>query len=479
MTQITRRGFVQGTLAAGATMMLPHSRALGANDQLRVAVVGFHIRGKSLMNQFSDIPGVRVAALCDIDSKLLDTHVRRMESKQGGKVKAYTDYRELMDDKDIDAVAISTPNHWHALMGIWACQAGKHVYVEKPISHNVWEGRQLVQAARKYKRIMATGTQNRSDRAVVPGIKFLKEGNLGEVKLVRGYCYNRRKSTGKVDSPQQAPDHCDYNLWAGPAPMKPLMRKQFHYDWHWDFDYGAGDLGNQGVHELDICRLAAGHDSLPRSVVSAGGRFGYDDDANTPNTLVTLLDYESVPILFEVRGLPRGKGSKSMDAPFGRGTHIVVECENGYLTGGRHEMRAWDKDRKVIKTFPGDGGKEHQVNFINALRSGDSSILTAEIIEGHRSSCLAHLANISYQVGAQSDPATIREQLATSALAGEAYDRMAKHLDANKIDIESDQVTLGPHLEFDSDSERFVNHDAANALLRRECREPFVVPEDV
>jgi len=479
MTILTRRRFLQGSAALSTAMFLPHARAQGANDDIHLGVVGFHGRGSALINSFSSVPGVRIVALCDVDSKVLGGKVKELEAKHRGKVAAYSDIRKLLDDKNVDAVVVATPNHWHSLAGIWACQAGKHVYVEKPVSHNVWEGRQLVKAARKYDRVAAVGTQNRSSTAVIPGIEFVKQGKLGEVQMVRGLCHRRRPSIGKTTGPQPVPEHIDYDLWCGPGPHQPLRRKNLHYDWHWVFDYGNGDAGNQGIHEFDLCRWAAGHDGLPRSVISAGGRLGYDDDGDTPNTLITLLDYDTVPIVFEVRGLAEKKNPQDRAKEHGVGVGIVVECENGRLLGGRKRTWAEDLDGNMIQDFPGDGGATHYANFIGAVRSGDRNKLNAEILEGHLSSCLPHLANASYQVGRPSSVEETKDQLASYPLAQEAFQRMAAHLDANGVDIETDEVMLGPALIFDPDAERFVNNEVANALVRPQYRPPFEVPAEV
>ena len=393
MRRLKRRTFLSGGVAAaGAATLSPWARAVGANDAVRLAIVGFRWRGEQLIDAFREVPGVRISALCDVDQQLLDSQVEKFKGR-GEPVDAYNDVRKLLDDKNIDAVAIATPNHWHALMGIWACQAGKDVYVEKPVSHNIWEGQQLVAAARNYGRIVQTGTQNRSDVGLRRAMQYLRDGKLGELKVVRGLCYNRRQSIGKVDGPQPIPAHVDYNLWSGPAPIKPLLRKQFHYDWHWDYTYGNGDLGNQGVHEMDLCRWALGVDSLPPRVVSVGGRLGYDDDGNTANTQIAVLEYDQVPIVFEVRGLPAKsrQEKEKMDRLRGVSVGVVVECDQGYFAGGRGGGKIYDYDGNVLESFPGDRGRDHQANFIAAVRSRDASRLRADVKEGHLSSALCHM----------------------------------------------------------------------------------------
>jgi predicted dehydrogenase len=443
-------------------------------------VIGFRWRGEQLISSFRKIPGVRITALCDVDQKLLDGHVQAFKSR-GEQVVPYTDVRKLLEDKNLDAVAIATPNHWHALIGIWACQANKDVYVEKPVSHNIWEGGQLVAAARKYDRIVQTGTQNRSDTGLIPAVQFLQDGNLGPIKLVRGLCYNRRKSIGKVTGPQPIPSHVDYDLWSGPAPIKPLMRKQFHYDWHWDYTYGNGDLGNQGVHEMDLCRWVLGQDKLPSRTISVGGRFGYHDDANTPNTQIAVFNYQPAPLVFEVRGLPaRARQEKEeMDQYRRAQVGIVVECEQGYFAGGRGGGAVYDYDDKLVEQFPGDGGNDHQANFIEAVRSHDSSQLRAEIEEGNLSSALCHLAGVSHQLGHQAGQDEIDAQLADNPLAAEAVTRMNEHLEANEIALDRSKLTLGPVLQWDDAAQQFQGGTATNRLLARDYRYPFVVPKVV
>ncbi|MCD6394669.1 MAG: Gfo/Idh/MocA family oxidoreductase, partial [Planctomycetes bacterium] len=279
-----RRDFIKSSVLAGATLMTPWSRVLGANNDIRVGIVGFHSKGGQHIGVFEGLEGVRVDALCDIDRNILNGGVQDFRKRYNRKPKAYTDVRRLIDDKEIDALVVATPNHWHSLIGIWACQAGKDVYVEKPISHNMWEGRKLVQAARKYNRIVQAGTQNRSDTGLRPAIEYIHSGKLGRIQWAHGLWYKHRQSIGNVKGPQPIPAQVDYNLFCGPAPLKPLMRKQFHYDWHFFWDTGNGDIANLGAHQADDCRWALGETALPDSVVSIGGRFVFNDDGQTPNT---------------------------------------------------------------------------------------------------------------------------------------------------------------------------------------------------
>ncbi len=490
MGKLTRKEFVKSSLvtaAAGPALLQScqtvsrrsvWSRPRGANEDIRVGVIGFRGQGAGHIRRWRQIQGVRVVALCDVDSDIVAREVKKFTDRNE-KVQTYTDVRDLLDNKDIDVVSTATPNHWHALISIWACQAGKDVYVEKPVSHNVWEGRQIVKAAKKYNRIVQAGTQKRSDRGLQEAVQWIREGNLGKIVLARGLCYKRRDSIGKVSGPQPPPPSVDYNLWTGPAPLVPLMRKNLHYDWHWVWPTGNGDIGNQGIHEMDICRWFLGVDELSPRVMSVGGRFGYDDDGETPNTQFVFHDYEDAPLIFEVRGLPIEKGRDNM--PHYRGVRIgnVIHCEGGYFDGGW----AYDNDGKKIRQFKRDGGGSHQRNFIDAVRSRKQSDLNAPIIEGHLSSALCHTGNISHRLGRQASQDEIRDAIRSEPEALETFDRFKEHLAANGVDISKTQATLGPWLKMDPRKERFTGPSPltrrANRLLTRDYRKPFVVPKRV
>src|SRR6185503_4379244 len=242
-------------------------------------------RGRDHLDGLSGVKGVRITGLCDVDQSVLDREAQKRK-KDGAKIEAHRDIRKLLDSHAVDAISIATPNHWHSLAAIWAVQAGKDVYVEKPVSHNVWEGRKLVEAARKYEKIVQTGTQSRSSHGIREAVEWVRDGNLGKLLIARGLCYKPRPSIGKVDKPQDPPAEVDYDLWCGPASMDPIRRKRFHYDWHWIWNYGNGDLGNQGIHQMDIARWFLGEDALSPRVWSVGGRFGYEDDGETANTQI-------------------------------------------------------------------------------------------------------------------------------------------------------------------------------------------------
>jgi len=479
MAGISRRTLL-ATSAATACCFAAGTRIFGANDDIRVAVVGVRGRGGDLINEFSKVPGVRIVALCDADSKVLENRVKQLADRNR-KVASFADVRKLLEDKTIDAVVTATPNHWHALLTVWACQAGKDVYVEKPVSHNIWEGRKAVEAARKYNRMVQGGTQARSCLGLRAALEFCRSGQLGKILLARALCYRPRGSIGKVDGPQPIPESVDYDLWCGPAPKGPLMRKNLHYDWHWVWATGNGEIGNQGVHEMDMCRWALGYDALPPRVVSLGGRLGYVDDGETPNTQIALLDYSPVPILFEVRGLYRKAGEKVMDHYRGIRVGIIIHCEGGYYAGGFSGGWTYDKDGNKIKQYPQNGIDKHADNFIKAVRSRKLSDLTADILEGHLSAALCHMANISWRLGKHTPPDVITETFKSNPHMHESISRLLPHLAANEIDLAKTPLTLGPVLEMDPAAERFVGPlaDAANALVRREYRHPYVVPENV
>jgi len=495
MQNLTRREFAKGSVAAavGVASLLSTqawSKVRGANDDIRIAVVGLRKKGKQHIEIFRKIPGVRVAALCDVDTRFLDIECKQFKRREE-KVRTYVDYRKLLDEKDIDAVVVVTPDHWHALMAVWACQAGKDVYVEKPLSHNIWEGRKMVEAARKYDRIVQVGSQNRSDIGLREAIPYIQQGNLGKIRMVRGFHFGRRASIGKVNGPQPIPPTCDYNLLKGPAPLVPLMRKSLHYDWHWFWDTGTGEIGNIGAHQLDHARWAMGRQTAAPRVISLGGRFGYDDDGQTPNTQIAFFDYKPVPLIYEVRALPRKKGDSALDSYRGLRASLRVECEGGFFAGGRGGGWAYDSNGKRIKQFKGDGGATHQANFITAVRSRKVSDLRADVLEGHISATLCHMANISYRLGHLQPPKAIKQAIGDNNVLGESFDRLLSHLDANEVDLNRNPVAVGPTLTFpataccaetsDAASERFVGEfsDWANMFVRRDYRAPFIVPEKV
>lgn len=469
-----RRRFLQASAAATAALSLrvAGTSAAGSDaDDVRVAVIGVKGRGGD------HIRGLKknVVALCDVDAKFLEGRAHGL--REGGRtIDTYTDFRKLLERDDINAVSIATPNHLHALIGILAAQAGKDVYVEKPVSHNVWEGRQLAQAARKYKRIIQCGTQSRSSPSLHEAVKFVRAGNLGEIQYAIGTCYKRRGSIGKLDKPLEIPQHINYDLWCGPAAKVDLYRPRLHYDWHWDFNTGNGDMGNQGIHQMDIARWFMGEDKVSKRVLSIGGRVGYEDAGNTPNTQTVLHVYDKAPLIFETRGLPRKSGSNKMDRYRGSGIGVIVQCERGHvLVPSYTSATAYDLDGTVIKEWKGGG--DHYANFLTAVASRNPDDLNAEVLEGHLSSALCHTGGVSHQLGKQATADEIRETIKSEPLFTDSFERMVGHLWANGIDVDEPVLTLGSSLEMDQTAESFTNMDEANALVRREDRAPFTVPE--
>lgn len=394
-----RRHFLMSTavLAAGASV-----RGLAsANDTVRVAVVGCGGRGQNHVDGWSALPNVQVVALCDVDQAHSADYVKKMEAKGLKAPKVFVDFRKLLEDKDIDAVSIASPNHWHTLQTIWAVQAGKDVYVEKPCSHNVFESQQIVAAARKYNRLVQQGSQSRSSPALREAVQKMNEGELGEVYMARGLCYKWRDTIGRTPvSP--VPAGVDYDLWTGPAPKREFTKNRFHYNWHWFWDTGNGDLGNQGIHEVDIARWGLGV-THPTKVSAIGGKFMFDDDQETPNSLSASYEFDvngkKKMMTFEVRhwispheaGINGEKPGNTIGNQFyGSKGVLVIDNYNKYYT-------FMGKDQ-----VPGSSGLKndtHYANFIDAVRSRRRQDLTAEIEEGALSCNLVHLANISYRVG--------------------------------------------------------------------------------
>ena len=491
MKHLTRRSFLKSaavTTAAVTWSAKSWSQVASANDDVRVAVVGFGGRGGDHLSGLSKVKGTRIAGLCDVDDAILGREKQKWADK-GATVETHKDIRKLLESKNIDVISIATPNHWHALAAIWAVQAGKDVYVEKPVSHNVWEGRKIVEAARKYGKMVQTGTQSRSSQAIKEAVAWVAAGNLGKITAARGLCYKPRPSIGKVDGPQPVPAGVDYDLWCGPAPMDPIRRKKFHYDWHWIWNYGCGDLGNQGIHQMDIARWFLGVNELSPRVVSLGGRLGYDDDGETANTQVIYHDYAKAPLIFEVRGLPASKaaiknggwGGGDMDkfpAKIGGSVAVIIHCEGGIVVVPNYSSAtAYDKDGNKLKEWK--GSEDHYENFINAVRSRKHTDLNADILEGHLSSALCHTGNISYRLGKKQKQGEIRDAIKANAQLTESTGRMFEHLAANGVDVDATQLGMGVALTMDPKSERFLGNDAANEMLTRPYRKPYVVPEKV
>ncbi|MHC4743335.1 MAG: Gfo/Idh/MocA family protein [Planctomycetota bacterium] len=474
----SRRSFLKNVVLTSAVLCSGRS-VLGANDDIRVAIIGLGNKGRGHLGTFAKLDGVRIAGLCDVDPKRLNERGKDFK----GKGAFFTaDARKIIERKDIDAVVIATCDHWHALLAVWACQAGKDVYVEKPVSHNILEGRKMIQAAKKYGRIMQAGLQYRSDEGLAEAAEYLQSGKLGKMLRAHVPWYELRPGIGIKDP--YTPDWLDYDMYCGPGELKPLRRNKLHYDWHWMWNTGTGDLGNSSVHAFDICRMMMGYKSLPTRATCVGGRFGVGDVAETPNTQLTLLDYKA-PIVIENRNLGDKKGARNLDHVLGVREGVIVDCEGGYFAGLRAGGWVYDSDGKKVRQFVGGGGGQHTANFIEAVRKRDASILKAPIEEGHISSACCHLGNISYRLGAPATPDQIKTAIKSSDLAGEVFDSIAKHLEANEVDLTKNAAMLGPLMTVDPASDEITKVQgeaslaAAKKLAHGTYRKPFVMPKKV
>ena len=428
-------------MGAAATAGVATARGLdSANDTIRVAVIGLRGRGKDHIKAYSKMPGVEIAAVCDIDESILKERVGDIVAAGRRKPDTYTDFRKLLEDRGIDAVSIATPNHQHTLQTIWALQAGKHVYVEKPCSHDMFEARQIVAAAKKYNRIVEHGSQSRSMPAVLDAMKQMRDGLIGDIYMARGLCFKWRDTIGHTPE-EPAPAGVHYDLWLGPAPEHAFTKNRFHYNWHWFWDYGNGDIGNQGIHQVDVCRWGLGV-KYPYKVSAQGGHFMFDDDQETPNVLTASYEFRDSAgkakyMVFEVR-----HWMTNHEAGIGEGPKHDSNTMGAIFYGSKGYMSI-DADGRVQSWLgkeqtPGPSGYaqgNHWQNFIDVLRSGRPSDIAAPIDEGAISTTLVHLANISYRVGRT--------------------------------------------LYFDAENYRCEGDDEATAMFRRKYREPFVVPDRI
>ncbi len=486
---MNRRSFMKTSgeiISAGAATLALGGRVLGANDRVRIAICGTRGRGKDHIRGFAKVQGAEIAALCDVDERVLNQRLKDVEDLGKPRPKAYTDIRKLLEDKEIDAITIATPNHWHSLMGIWACQAGKDVYVEKPCSHDPFEGRQLVRAVKKYNRICQHGSQSRSNPGMIEAIQGLHDGVIGDVYMARALCYKWRGTIGHATA-ETIPDGVHYDLWTGPAPLKPFTKNRFHYNWHWIWDTGNGEIGNQAIHEIDIARWGLGV-RFPTMVSAMGGHFLFDDDQETPNVLNAtyyfdepngkrkMMELEIRPWItnheaeigtgaYKSSGIPAaGLGAPAPAPPAaaapapapaakrppdplaGIGPVGPVDAKtntignlfygsNGYLgIDGYDAYKTWLTDK--VKPGPSaTASGDHFANFIDCVRSRNAQDIHSPIEEAHISTTLVHLANVSYR--------------------------------------------LGRVLRFDPVKEQVIGDDEANRMLRGKYRPPFVVPDDV
>ncbi len=479
MSDLTRRGFIKGALVSTAAVALPTRNVLGANERINLGVIGLGWRGNAHCRWFGKIDGVRIAALAEPDKMRLN----KARKKNKG-AKAYTDMREMLDDNDIDAVAIASCNHWHCLAAIWACQAGKDVYVEKPLGHNNFEQEQLVAAARKYGRIVQVGNQQRSDPVQKKIKDFLDSGKIGKMKWVHANRYGLREPIGKRDEPLEIPDSVVYDLWLGPAAEKPIYRSKLQYDWHWDWNTGNGEVGNWGAHVIDDVRNVVLRDKggMPRRIVAGGGRVVWKDAGETPNVHFVYYDTGIVPVVFGLSNIPVKPNVRQSMHYKGTRSGYVIECENGWYAGGRGGGAVFDKKGNRIEKLSGNSGGEHAANFIRAVRKRDRGILNCEVEVGACSTAWCNVANVAYRMGGMYSRGEAMEINRGFKPWSDLLDEMNELLDAHGIDIASSQIKLSPILEMDPKTQRFTGLGAkqANALLKRQYRKKeFTVPQKV
>ncbi|HEX4591364.1 MAG TPA: Gfo/Idh/MocA family oxidoreductase [Gemmataceae bacterium] len=420
---MNRRQFIATSAALGA---LTYSRAADrSSDRIRVAVMGVRGRGKELIHGFATCPDTEVATLIDVDERVVPAAVKELAPLQKTEPKVEKDVRKVLEDPTIAALVVAAPDHWHALATIWACQAGKHVYCEKPASHNLVEGRRMVEAARKYNRVVQIGTQRRSGHEFHSAAEFIRSGKLGKTPMAECWIGGARKSIGhKADA--KTPEGVDYDLWTGPAPLRPFNPNRFHYEWHWNWDYGTGEIGNNGIHYLDVCRMLLGLDA-PTHVTSGGGKLFYDDDRQTPDTQSVTFDFPGVSVVWEHRiWAPKPTGDREASG-------VIIYGDKGTMVIGSKGWKVVDGPEAVDKADGKAMQQQHFQNFLDCVRSGNRP--NADVEEGHKSTRLCHLGNIAYRTGRA--------------------------------------------LKFDTATESIVDDAEANKLLRRSYRSPFVVPETV
>jgi predicted dehydrogenase len=497
MSRLSRRGFLKTSLAvAGGASLLngcssaggglkraagPATRVRGANERIRVVVAGVNGRGVAHLDTFTVMPNVQVVSVIDPDSRLFSSRIRLVEEKGHNTPKAVQDIRRVLDDKDVDVVSVATPNHWHSLMTIWACQAGKDVYVEKPLSHSIHEGRIAVETARKYSRIVQHGTGTRSNLGRAQTLAVIASGKLGKLLVSRGLCYKagdpgKQNTRGDIGfcPPKAPPTELDFSIWLGPAREQPYHENLVHYRWHWFWDFGNGDIGNQGVHEMDVARWAIPGATLPKSVVSFGGRFGPKDQGQTANEQIAIFDYGETQLIFEVRGLPSA-------ALHGQDVGNIYHLEAGTIYGADFYPKGSKEPSPLPDVEAKRGpGEDNFANFIAAVRSRKVADLNADVEEGHYSAALCHLANMSYRLGEQVPFNPQTKAFGDNKEAYETLARMEEHLaKENGFKLDGMKYQLGRKLTVDAAKERIVGDDQANAMLTRDYRKPFVVPDKV
>ncbi len=423
----TRREFLATSAAAvgGLTALGATGAANQPNERINLAVMGVRGRGRGLLRGFSSLPGVEITHICEVDNNVVPTALRSLNPDHQGQPQVETDIRRVLDNRDVDALVIAAPDHWHALATVWACQHEKHVYVEKPASHNIIEGRRMVQAARHYNRVVQVGTQRRSAEHFRSARELVASGRLGKIPFVRTWIAGNRPVVRPVPN-SAVPEGVDYNLWCGPAPMRPFNASRFHYNWHWYWDFGTGEIGNNGIHALDMVRGLIGDLGHPLRISGGGGMHFYEDGRETPDTQIATFDFENTTVIWEHRFWSR---TGFEDAPWG----LALYCENGTLIFDNRGWRIEDGRNVEGSAQTADMERSHQQNFLDCIRNGGRP--NADIGEGHLSTRLCHLGNIAYRT----------------------------------------QKTL----HFNAENENFGDDAEANRLLGREYRQGFVLPERV
>lgn len=483
--KFNRRRFLKGaaSVAAGLTCVRYDSAWANpnhANSTIRVGIAGLRGYGRTHIARAQTAPDVDIVALCDVDPDILANRV----SEVGGDVTGYLDFRDMIDRSDIDAIMIASPTHWHALMATWAMQAGKDVYCEKPIAHNVNETKLMYEFVQYYNRILQIGTQQRSDPGILDPVEWVQQGNIGTIQKIHCYWFNNRSSIGLIEPyiPTREGNPDFFDMFQGRAPYEPIRREEVHYNWHWMWETGNGDSANLGIHLLDTAHMFAGFTAPATRVMSIGRRFNLIDAGETPTAQLTILDYPDYPIILENRSL----GAERI---YGNTKGVVVYCENGYYVGFRGGGTAYDYNDQPIQSFSGDGGVNHQQVFFDAVRSRNPEDLTApiELITPANTGIL--VGNASLRMGAETDVDTIRAAFADYSLGAAQLESMVTYLADRSVDLEATPFYMGPWLTFDNENNcvSHVNNDdknddeedpvnIANALISDTYREPYVMP---
>ena len=490
MSHVTRRTFLKraaATTGIGATFAISGTKAsgsiLGANDRIRLGVAGISGRGSAHINEFAPMDGVDVTYLIDPDKRTYEGRSAQVKAKGGNTPKCVQDIREALEDTDLDAVSVATCNHWHSLITFWSCQAGKDVYVEKPLSHNIFEGRQCVKAAEKYKRIVQHGTQSRSSASWARAVAAVASGKYGKLLVSKAWASkpgSGRGSIGFKDN-KEPPAELDFNLWLGPAQEMPYNENLVHYNWHWFWATGNGEIGNQGVHQMDIARWAIPGPALPKSVISMGGRWvkepDFKDQAETPNCQLTVMDFGGPLLVFEVIGLVEHPGTNKK---YPRKVGNEFFMEEGVIKEGKFYPNGSDKGQELPEFAYDKGPGGHFQNFIDCVRSRDRDKLYADVTEAHPSAACCHLGNISYRLGEQVPGTTRPDVLDRHEEVAKSFDSMTQIVKGTLgLDLAKNTYQLGPKLDFNAKAEKFVGNADADALLTRDYRKPFVVTEEV